>query len=151
MSSRAAASIAGPLSMAGAGTPYSVSIRSADRARREEAAAADLRMCESVIRMARRLRPRGFVIVDDSESLSISVVSWVDDDDLEAIPGEEVAEEEEARRSCAGWGITPAGKDAANSIGSSLHFGYISEPFPYEEYNLVHDDLAVLKLELDAT
>jgi hypothetical protein len=41
-----------------------------------------------------------------------------------------VVVEDNSKRSFAGCGITPPGNDAAKRIGSSLHSGHISDPFP---------------------
>jgi hypothetical protein len=43
----------------------------------------------------------------------------------------EAFEEADSNNSITADGIFPPGKDADNLIGSSLHPGHISEPFPY--------------------
>lgn len=92
-----------------------------ERARREDAWAADVSIRDSVLRTARRFLPLVSVIEDAAERVSTAEVS---DDDA-------VAVEEEAKRSFAGWGIAPPGNDADRRIGSSLHSGHISDPLPY--------------------
>ena len=41
-------------------------------------------------------------------------------------------EESDSSKSITGEGISPPGKEVDNRIGSSLHSGHISEPFPYD-------------------
>ena len=79
------ANIAGPLLIAGGGTPkvrsYSLSIVEVERARRVDACAADLSRWEIVLRTARRLPPLGWM-VDLADSASTADVSCVDSIEL---------------------------------------------------------------------
>jgi len=87
-----------------------------------DARAADWRRCESVRRTARRFRPR-VGMEDVPARASTADVVW-DVADWDTVGSEE------SKRSFAGWGITPPGNDADRPIGSSLHSGHISDPFP---------------------
>mmetsp|Transcript_17080 Transcript_17080/g.25325 ORF Transcript_17080/g.25325 Transcript_17080/m.25325 type:complete len:102 (+) Transcript_17080:1091-1396(+) len=49
----------------------------------------------------------------------------------------EVSEDSDSSKSTTAGGIFPPGKDADNPIGSSLHSGHISEPFPYAHIAVV--------------
>lgn len=119
------ANIAGPLLIAGGGTPnvwtYSFSNVAVDRALRDDACAADLRRWESVLRTALRFRPLSGVVDDVADRLSTAEVSF-----LELT----VAVEEESNRFFAGWGMTPPANDDDKPMGSSLQSGHITDPFP---------------------
>lgn len=116
---RQSASIPGVLSM--------MIVSSSDdeeEARREEALAAERRRWERVRLMARRFDPVVFV-TDCPDDVSLANV-----DDVRCLLDEETSFDESESRFKAASGMIPSGNDVDSDIGSSLHSGQITDPFP---------------------
>jgi len=95
--------------------------------------AADWRMRERVWRMARRFLPDvflgGFEGCFGCRCSIVVVVVVALEESIAAKPSTPETEDF-SKRSIAARGMTPPGKEEDKRIGSSLHSGHISDPFP---------------------